>query len=54
MVELKKSKMAQIVGGTTTTTMKQVGLAEKVTENEYWESDEEMKHPIPIEVDDLG
>ena len=49
---MKKSKMAQIVGGTTTTTMKQVGAADKVTENEYWDSDKEMKEePIPVIID---
>ena len=46
--------MAQIVGGTTT--MKPVGFAENVTENEYWESDEKMERPYPMEFDskDLG
>lgn len=48
MKELKKSKMAQIIGGTSTTTMKEVGL----TENEYWDWDTDFEHPIVIEIPD--
>lgn len=47
MLEIKKSEMATVTGGTSTTLMLEVGFAGTVTENEYWDCDGDGKLSEP-------
>ncbi|MCL2097633.1 MAG: hypothetical protein FWH23_02590 [Bacteroidales bacterium] len=43
MLEIKKSAMAAITGGTSTTLKVVIGYANTVSENEYWDCDGDGK-----------
>lgn len=51
MKEIKKAKMSQIVGGTTTTEMIEVGV---IIENEYPKGQVRKREPIVISIPEPG